>query len=491
MKDNNYIKGFLLILTLLVFSGCENFLSTEPDSTRATIDTPEKVSQLLVTAYPRGNYILFAESMSDNMADFGIGEDDRTNRGSFLFSEVEATVDFQDSPDMYWAECYRAISVANQALKICNEAPNPDAFRAQKGEALLARAYAHFMLVSFFCKVYDPTTPNSDPGIPYVLEPEDVVIKQYERRTVAYVYEMIEKDMTEGLPLISDAGYTVPKYHFTVAAAHAFATRFYLFKRDYQKVIDHANAIYTASSLRTSLRPWNTTYASMSPEQLYKTYATAGESANLLLVEAASWFPRYIGSYRYGLSYAKYSEISYTSRIADANARWVFPLYFRRDNNYFIPKLDEYFVRESASSDIGVGYVMVPLLTAEEVLFNQAEAYVNLGRNAEAVELMNAYASKRITNYTASTDNITIAKINRFYGTTSNTKQGLLNTVLDFKRMEFLQEGLRWFDVQRLGITVTHQTFDGTLITVPKDDLRRVVQIPQSAVLSGIELNPR
>jgi hypothetical protein len=491
MKDNKYKKGFLLLVALFVFSGCEDFLSTEPDSTRAAIDTPEKVSQLLVTGYPRGSYLLFAESMSDNVADFGRGEDDRTNRGSFLFNEVETTVDFQDSPDMYWAECYRAISVANQALKICNEAENPEAFRAQKGEALLARAYAHFMLVSFFSKFYDPTTPNSDPGIPYVTEPEEVVIKKYERRTVAYVYEMIEKDLTEGLPLINDAGYTVPKYHFTIAAANAFATRFYLIKRDYQKVIDHAKAIYTVATLRAGLRPWNTTYASMSPDQLYKTYSTAGESANLLLVETVSWYPRYLGVFRYGLSYAKYAEISYPSRIADVNARWVFPLYYRQDNNYFIPKLDEYFVRESASAEIGVGYVMVPLLTAEEVLFNLTEAYVNLGLDNEALELLNVYVSKRITNYTESTDIITTAKINRFYGTSSNTKQGLLNTVHDFKRMEFLQEGLRWFDVQRLGITVTHETSDGTIITVPKDDPRRVVQIPQSAVLSGIELNPR
>lgn len=491
MKDNNYIKGFVLILTMLVFSGCEDFLSTEPDSTRATLDSPEKVSQLLVTAYPRGNYFLFAESMSDNVADIGRGEDDRTNRGSFLFNEVETTVDFEDSPDMYWAECYRAISVANQALKVCDEAANPDAFSAQRGEALVARAYAHFMLVSFFSKFYDPTTPNSDPGIPYVTETEEVVIKKYERKTVAYVYEMIEKDLTEGLPLINDAGYTVPKYHFTTAAAHAFATRFYLFKRDYQKVIDHATAIYTTATLGTSLRPWNTTYASMSPDQLFKTYATVGENANLLLVETKSYYARYLSSYRYGLSFAKYSEISYASRIADANARWVFPLYYRADNNYFIPKLDEYFVRISANADIGDGYVMIPLFAAEEVLFNLAEAYTNMGRNNEALELLNLYVAKRIINYTASTDNLTIAKINRFYGTTSNTKQGLLNTVYEFKRAEFLQEGLRWFDVQRLGITVTHQTADGTIITVPKDDPRRVVQIPQSAVLSGIELNPR
>lgn len=490
MKDNNYIKGIFLILGLLMFSGCEDFLSTEPDSTRATIDTPEKVSQLLITAYPRANYALFAESMSDNVDDIGRGEDDRTNRGSFLFNVVDASLDVPDSPDMYWAECYRAISVANQALKICEEAVNPDDFKAQRGEALVARAYAHFMLVCFFSKFYEAGTANSNPGIPYVTETEDVVIKKYERKTVAYVYEMIEKDLVEGLPLINDVIYTVPKYHFTTTAANAFATRFYLAKKDYQKVVDHANAIFTVATLGTSLRPWNTTYSSMSPEQLFKTYTRATESANLLLVETSSVYARYLSSYRYGLNYSRYSEISYASRIADADARWVFPLYYRATNNYFVPKFDEYFVKESASAEIGTPYVMIPLFSAEEVLFNLAEAYASLARNTETVALLNLYASKRITNYSTSTDNITTTKINRFYGTTSNTKQGLLNTIYDFRRVEFLQEGLRWFDILRLGLTVTHVTPGGT-IEITKDDPRRVIQIPQSATLSGIELNAR
>ncbi len=64
------------------------------------------------------------------------------------------------------------------------------------------------------------------------------------RKTVAYVYEMIEKDLLEGLPLIKDVSYTVPKYHFNIAAANAFASRFYLVKRDYAKTLSYANAVF-------------------------------------------------------------------------------------------------------------------------------------------------------------------------------------------------------------------------------------------------------
>jgi len=479
----------VLLPGILLISGCENFLGVEPDSTRALIRTPQEVSQLLTTAYPQSSYVLFSESMSDNVSDKGVGEEDRTNRDAYRFDVITAPVDEQDSPDMYWAECYRAISVANQALEIIRNAENPAQFDAQKGEALLARAYGHFMLVSFFSKFYEPGKTNDSPGIPYVTEPEKVVIKQYERKTVDYVYEMIEKDITEGIPLIDDASYTVSTYHFNKAASHAFASRFYLVKREYEKVIAHANEVFGGSAAGSFLRNWNTTYASMSPEMLFNTYSRASERSNLLLIETASLYGRHLANYRYGLTFAKYSEIFFSSRVVNSNARWVQPLYYRGDGNYFIPKLTEYFVRESVNAEIGFPYVMLPVITAEEVLFNRAEALAMLNRNNEALSDLNLYASKRIANYNSGTHQLTLAKIRSFYNT-NNTTTGLINTILDYKRAEFVQEGMRWFDMQRWGLPVTHVTA-GATISLNADDPKRVLQLPQSVSLSGLPLNPR
>ena len=490
MNSNSILRNILIILPVLLLSACEDFLSTEPDSTRATISTPKQVSQLLTTAYPQGGYVVFSEAMSDNAGDKGIGEDDKSNRGSFLFEEVEATVDEQDSPDQYWSECYRAISVSNQALEIIRNAADPSQYSAQRGEALVTRAYAHFMLVNYFSKFFDPQQPNTDPGIPYVTEPETVVLKKYERKTVAYVYQMVEQDLMEGLPLISDGSYTVPKYHFNKAAANAFACRFYLVKRDYAKVLQYANAAFQGSSIGDNLRPWNSTYSSLSPQELYNVYARASENANLLLIETASWYGRFVAQYRYGMNFFKWREISAARSIINGGANWAYPLYTQGDNNYLIPKLTEYFVRESVNAEIGVGYVMLPVFTVEEVLFNRAEAYAFQGNTAAALADINVFVSKRVSNYNAATHTVTNASIRRFFGNT-NTRDGIINTILAFKRIEFAQEGMRWFDMQRFAIPVTHETFTGQVITVPATDPRRVLQIPQSASLAGIELNPR
>jgi hypothetical protein len=73
----------------------------------------------------------------------------------------------------------------------------------------------------------------------------------------------------------------------------------------------------------------------------------------------------------------------------------------------------------------------------------------------------------------------------------SNLRNNIISTVLAFKRVEFVQEGMRWFDIQRYALPVEHVTFTGSVISVPANDPRRILQIPQSATLSGIEQNSR
>jgi starch-binding outer membrane protein, SusD/RagB family len=481
-----FMRVTVISITIITLAGCNKYLDKSPDSTWTELDTPKKVSQLLGTAYPQSSYIVFAESMSDNVTDIGSGLIDHTNLDPYKFADVEA-VD-QDTPEAYWQACYTAIAACNNALKACENAKDTTQYQAQKGEALVARAYAHFMLVTFFSKFYDPATAGSDPGIPYVTEPETVVMKHYDRKTVEYVYQMIEQDLLAGLPLINDNNYEVPRYHFNRSAAYAFAARFYLFKKDYAKVVEMANNAFPNNDIANSLRPWNTTYKSMSPQALNQTYARATEPANLLLAETVSWWGRNVGQYRYGMDYNIESQI-FSSNVT--GGQFAYPIYYYGTNSYFVPKLGAYFVQNSVNANIGVDYVMTPLFTAEEVLFNRAEANDYLGNTADAIADLNLFASKRITNYSAASHTITTSTIARYYGTT-NVQAGVLQTILDFKRAEWVQEGMRWFDIQRYNAEITHYTYDGTQqYVLTKDDDRRVLQIPASALTSGIALNPR
>lgn len=484
----NMNKGILFILALgSVLSSCDDYLE-QPVDQRAQIDNVEKVSELLVSAYPQADYATFTESLSDLALDKGQGgvilEDENIN--PYFFQDVQSRE--EGSPDFYWNACYAAIAAANHALEAIRNAPNPEDYNAQKGEALIARAYSHFMLVTLFAKVYDPATAASDPGIPYVTEPEKVVLKQYERKTVAYVYEQIEQDIHAGLPLLDNNAYRVPKYHFNTSAAHAFAARFYLFKQDYVNVIDQANRVFAGGNIGANLRPWVDVYSNLTANEGEAIYTKASESANLLLAETESVWARSYARYRFGLATPIVNYLFRSPNVTGAT--WVFPLYTQGDGNWLILKFREHFVRSDVNANIGFAYTIFPLFTAEEVLFNRAEAYIALNYLEQAKADLNLYASKRIEGYDPDEHEITNAKVQDFYGT-NDIQEGLLTTLLDFKAAEFVQEGMRWFDILRHDIPVVHPTVGGETYVLPPGDPRRVMQIPQEAVLAGIERNPR
>ena len=154
-----------------------------------------------------------------------------------------------------------------------------------------------------------------------------------------------------------------------------------------------------------------------------------------------------------------------------------------------VPKINEYFVKVSVNANIGTPYVMVPLFTTEEVLFNQTEAYAYTVSLTAAIADLNTYASRRILNY-SSAYNITEPKINAAFGTTDVT-EGLIQAILYYRRAEFIHEGMRWFDILRYKMPVVHTTTDGQTLTLAADDLRKVIQIPQSTSLAGLAPNPR
>lgn len=490
---------YLLCCSVLVVTGCNKFLDKEPDN-RAQLNNPQKVSQLVSSAYPKANYQQFAEVMSDNVEDVFTGGNPRVLNDAYRY--IDGKENQQDSPEYYWYNCYEAIAAANQALKHIEEVGNTSEYSAQRGEALVARAYAHFMLVTFFAKFYDPATAATDPGIPYVLEPENVVVKQYSRNTVQYVYDQIEKDLLEGFPLINDGAFQVPKYHFNRAAAAAFASRFYLYKRDYNKVLQYAGEAVSGGNYAPRMRGWNdltSPYNTVTDvNELFRVYTRTSEAANLLLVETGSlWFRNHYGA-RFAIGPVKRNEVF--PRVDPLTGGvFAFKAYFAGQKQ-LIAKIDEYFLRESVNANFGLPFVMVPLFTVEEVLFNHAEALYYTGNIPGAIALLNTYAARRITNYNPTTHNVTEAKISSTFpvvasDSTTRRLPSVIQAILAYKRAEFVHEGQRWFDVLRYNIQVVHnvriapEVFE--YITLLQNDPRRTLQLPEVTIQAGLAPNPR
>jgi hypothetical protein len=164
---------------------------------------------------------------------------------------------------------------------------------------------------------------------------------------------------------------------------------------------------------------------------------------------------------------------------------------FGDDTHYNLPKFTENFVKQTLSATIGEPYNTIPLLTAEEVLFNRAEANIMLNKNQDAIADLDTYLSTRIIGYRLSVHKFSETKAKAFSPALS-LQNAMVAAVLSFKKLEYLHEGMRWLDILRLKIPIVHSSVDGrTIITLGADDPRRVCQLPQEAIASGLAPNPR
>jgi starch-binding outer membrane protein, SusD/RagB family len=74
----------------------------------------------------------------------------------------------------------------------------------------------------------------------------------------------------------------------------------------------------------------------------------------------------------------------------------------------------------------------------------------------------------------------------------NDNQKAIVRGILELRRIEFLHEGLRWFDILRHDIPVIHTTADGEAFTLGPRDRRRTLQIPAEAIsIGGLEPNPR
>ena len=494
------IKYTLLSFAIVVgFYSCNDILDETPDN-RGTIDSPDKISELLVGAYPLAGYTPFLEPMSDNAGDKGpSATDNRINEEMYFWRDLNDTDN--DTPTNYWLEAYEAISQANQALASIDELLSVDSsldLSEQKGEALLCRAYAHFMLATIFSKAYNPATAASDLGVPYVTTPENILIKEYSRGNVQEVYGNIRKDLEEGLPLIGD-NYLVPKFHFNTKAANAFASRFYLTIGEWQKVIDHSTIALGGTGIG-ELRDWVNEYRPRTYSEQATRYSSANaEPANLLVVSAGSIYNRNHFLARYQLD-GDTADILFNN-LNETGKPWSYTVFGSGDLFNNIPKFREFFKVTNQAANTGFPFVGFVLLSTDEVILNRAEAYAMLGQYDNATDDINRSFEVKTASYTAA-DAFTISSIATAFAVTDATmftpfydipSEALpfVNAVLRLKRTIFYNEGLRWFDIKRHDIAIVHTDVFGNTFELGKGDNRKAVQIPESAQSFGIEANPR
>lgn len=550
MKTKYIFAASLMLLGLV---SCDKFLDTMPDN-RAEVNSAAKIQALLTSGYPTNTYLTFNEYMSDNVDNLG---DDNPGTSRYLdqiYNWEDVTETANDSPKYFWSESYLCIAHANQALDAIynltgtSSIEDADAiaaagYGAEMAEALLIRAYNHFMLVNEFCLNFNQQTSTKDLGIPYMEMVEQELNPKYERGNVAEVYEKIQRDLELGLKYVNDGYYKVPKYHFNSRAAWAFAARFYLYSEQWEKAAEAATKVL-GSQPASMLRDWES-IGKLERDWDVRSYefVKSGSSANLLMLTSYSpfgyWFC-YPGMTKYSHnSYLSFNEVGYAKNVwGNTQTGWrnVSDWYYMQPEwyngatfdciAYFkIPYMFEY---TDPVARIGYAHAVCPAFTTDETLLNRAEAYVMLHRYDDAAADINTWI-RSVIKPTYFKKDLTTEDIVAFYsavdyatwnnstikkhlhpafniGAEGQVQECMIQCVLGLKRMDQMAQGLRWLDIKRYGIEIWRRTmqpdaqagqYDAAFKPMRLDDVltvndpRRAMQLPQEVITAGMKANPR
>jgi len=538
MKITSWFFGILVSLSMV---SCD-ILDEVPDN-RTEIDTPEKVAKLLTSGYPNSTHAVVCELSGDNFVDNNIVVTG-SHRDAYAKFHEEAykwedirnyTTNEQDTPYQIWESYYYGIAVCNhaiEAMKTMSGNPAQDTKLAPYwGEAHVLRAYLHFILVNIFAESYQTDElNNSRLAIPYVTKIEDKVNVDYStgeyRKSIKKTYELIEEDLLEGLNLIDDAAYTVPAYHFNTRAANAFAARFYLYTRQYDKSVKYANIALSNASLRN----WNNINTNTINSML-NSYNDEKLTCNFLLQSCYSLQSRMLSACRYAINTgSKTHGVNSTEDIIYGSGPcWTGPLAAFDGKVYswglgseyggWLFRVYEYFEYEDKIAGIGFVHMLYQPLSADETILTRAEAKLYNGDQAGAISDLNSWAVSHKADreltlnrirvfYSRYKDNIYCDELNpqnmgfkKYFNTKSENQEdqinaAILDCILHFRRIETHFEGTRWFDIKRYGINIKH-TYRGSLETdVHKDSLmwddpRRVLQIPDNVIQAGYPASDR
>ena len=534
MKIKNIIyKGSMMLASVAILASCADQLDTLPDN-RTTLDTPKKIAGLLVTAYPDRTPTLFNEWMSDNTDYMGAQNSQGNRGGDQYFFWQEQTEGGNDSPEQVWMLYYGGIYKANEALAAIEDqgGPKNDILRNSKGEALVLRAYNHFVLANEFCRPYNGKTSTKDAGLYYATGIADfsAAAEQSVRGTVADVYAKIAEDIEAGIPLINDT-YEVPKYHFNKQAAYAFATRFYLYYEKWEKAKEYADKLL-GSNPAASLRDYRALQAmplskSEQAVKIAEAYCSASADCNLLVQTSVSnagmALAPWLTSKRYTLTnYLSETELFQSNNIwgTSSNLIWKpFTVNSGESNFALLMKLPREF--EIRNTTTGSGYLRTLNVdfTMDEALLNRAEAEIMLGQNDAACADMTIW----MKNFFNTNVTLTPTSVQTYFktvpyayadadkmvpsfkkhisprftiGVEGSVQESLLQCMLNFRRIETVHQGLRWMDIRRYNIEIPRRLIgvngrpSKNLDWLEKDDPRQVVQIPQSIRESGVAGNP-
>ncbi len=429
----------LFISVILIITGCSDFLK-DSSQDLVIVKTPSDVNEVLLgSGYLKKKEIRYL--MSGDIAPFLNYMDDdvdcvaglKENANDFTLMgrtygyttwqyEVERSYDKNSllPDDKTWNNLYSYINLMNvllHELEDINITTDNDVLLTERmrGEIKFLRAQYYFILVNLYADAYSPSSAEVTLGVPlkltYYVEYDKNKESQFERTSVAKVYNQIVKDLKESVEHLDNSP-QIKKHRVNKQAAQILLSRVYLYMQDWENAKNTANESLSESNTLTHFSTLgDNVFLNEDCEEIVFSNGSLHCQNNIYGVPGD-----------YGVSYdliQKYDTINdYRYKV-------------------FFTKRDTFALGNKYKRHLHISYIsdLYTIRTAEAYL-NLAEAEVMLGNDNLGHKVLNDLLNTRIQDYTPS----------------ENIGAALIQEIRQERRKELCFEGHRWFDLRRYAV---------------------------------------
>src|SRR5690606_8938737 len=449
------IIGYILTLTL-PFVGCEQYLDEKPVRSLAV---PTKLADLqaILDNENRMSWNVYPES-GDIAADYyyltaaNWESRNETVRGRYVWSPTADT-------QLDWEFCYSRIFDTNIVLDNLDAVSLGGMTVSQKnqikGTALFVRAWNYFHLVQLFSPAFHESVANEPLGVPLKLTAD--INEHVVRNTIRETYQRIVDDLKASAELLPEKVDTPLRPD--AAAAYAALARVYFWMADYDSALKYSDLVLTIDNELMDYNDIDNTardpFELFNREVLYHVTmrATSGVFVRTRCLVDTNLLATYkLGDLRRLVFYSQGN-----------NGDWQFKGDYSGDN----------------------GGTLFFGLALDEVVLTKAEALARLGREIEAIDVLNLLLKNRWSK-------------DKFKPTQVEDTDDVLKLILEERRKELaFRGGIRWGDLKRLNLypelaTELTRKIDNETYQLLPNDLRYSFLVPEEVIsLSGINQNLR
>jgi hypothetical protein len=498
------ITGVLLVLSI---TGCRKHLEEKSqDEVKPT--TVTELQQLLMgEVYPAGSkqpgFHAYLDMMTDDVSSNFNPRKAAANtykRYAPVFTWRNDMFELMEAAQVYdpidtYEHYYRRIMGCNVVLDMIDKVRGEDNDRENvRGQALAMRSFFYFMLVNLYGQPYNAVGVDitTSPGVELILSPV-VHDANPVRVSVARIYEQVEADLLEALPLMEQYGKNNSKYRVTDLFMYTLLSRMYLYMEKWELAKKYASMVLARNSSLFRLadlkktkydneQPPTNVYSHNSVEAIWLGYAGPSEYKGVANIpEGAPLFqvsPDLQSKYDY--------RPANTTNRGDLRLRWFHHWDYEDGCCWTIP----YVLTGGKYDNTISNYAPTKGMRVAELYLNRAESNIQLylKNNDEALRKAALDDLNYLRAYRYDTRNVAYVPVD-YSGT------ALLDFYRDERRRELSFEDHRWFDLRRYGMpAIRHalETVAGqrTEYVLEKGDKRYVLPFRRSVLAKNPALEP-